>query len=320
MEHAAQCETKGIQLSVDGVSESKSTSISLDVYSLKFNGCKDIYPIRIVRPINKYPIDNQRQLHLVLNDVLQNGLKIHRFIADNPKRSFLRFSMQHSAKCGCEYCFESGVSFRNTSSEESDALVQKIDQQRNDIIEQINILRDEDASDEHIESLEKVEKNLTDAKKMLKKKKTSHIVWPANTRNGELRTKDKVLQIVEQIEAQEEEGEMLASEKKGIKGRSLLLDIDHFDYIKGMPTEYMHVVALGGVKRLLEVTFSVGENRQRNIKTPLSSPDTFNELMKDVKVFKESSRRIRKLDMSVMIRYEGSRTEERYPLLLSSHM
>ena len=93
---------------------------------------------------------------------------------------------------------------------------------------------------------------------------------------------------------------MLASEKKGIKGRSLLLDIDHFDYIKGMPTEYMHVVALGGVKRLLEVTFSVGENRQRNIKTPLSSPDTFNELMKDVKVFKESSRRIRKLDMSVM--------------------
>lgn len=191
MEHAAQCETKGIQLSVDGVSESKSTSISLDVYSLKFNGCKDIYPIRIVRPINKYPIDNQRQLHLVLNDVLQNGLKIHRFIADNPKRSFLRFSMQHSAKCGCEYCFESGVSFRNTSSEESDALVQKIDQQRNDIIEQINILRDEDASDEHIESLEKVEKNLTDAKKMLKKNKlhTSFGLPTRGMENCELKIK-----------------------------------------------------------------------------------------------------------------------------------
>ena len=128
------------------------------------------------------------------------------------------------------------------------------------------------------------------------KKKGSHIVWPANTIGGEKRTKEKILHIVEQLEAG---NELTPSERKGVKGRSLLLDIENFDLVSQVPTEYMHLSSLGVVKRLLELCFSVGENRQRATKRALTSPDQFNEKMKNIKIFKESNRRIRKMDLAV---------------------
>ena len=94
--------------------------------------------------------------------------------------------------------------------------------------------------------------------------------------------------------------DMPKSEKKGIKGRSILLDLDYFDYVLSIPTEYMHLVCLGSVERLIEVTFTVGETRTRITKKPLASPFIFNECMKTIKMFKEFSRRGRKLDLAVM--------------------
>ena len=105
------------------------------------------------------------------------------------------------------------------------------------------------------------------------------------------------MEIIEKIE----EGlEMNPDERKGIKGRSLMLNVQDFNYIHGIPTEYMHLLALGVVKRLLEQCFTVGENRSRLVKTPLASPDLFNVLMKSIKVTHEFSRRARKLDLAVM--------------------
>ena len=107
--------------------------------------------------------------------------------------------------------------------------------------------------------------------------------------------------IVTHIEREKENGnEVPADERKGIKGRSLLLNIDRFEYVIGVPTEYMHSVALGLVKRLLELSFSIGENRSRQIKRQLTPPTQFNEIMKTVKMFRECSRRARKLDLAVM--------------------
>ena len=140
-------------------------------------------------------------------------------------------------------------------------------------------------------------KNLSETEKDIQSKKHSHIVWPASSMNGEERTKEQVLDIVEQLEAG---NELTHHEKKGIKGRSLLLNIDHFDYIIGVTTEYMHLVSLGVTKRLIELCFSVGENRPREIKRPLTNPCLFNDLMKQIKMFKEFSRRARKLDLAVM--------------------
>ena len=286
-----------VQLSVDGVAESKSTTISLDVYSLQFKGCKDIYPVRIIRPINKQYLDNQDQLRSVLNDVVRNGLQIEAMVADNPKRAFLRFSLQFSSKNGCEYCFQTGVSFRKCNNEESNSFVDKMKQQKKDVLNQIKLL-DQETNSEQIKTLQTLLQNIEEAEKMVKKqKKSSHIVWPANTRDGEPRTVEKILEIVEKIESGIE---LSLAEKKGIKGRSLLLDIEGFDFIHGIQTEYMHLVALGVVKRLLELCFNVGELRPRQIKTKLASTEKFNESMKNVKFPKESSRRARKLDLSVM--------------------
>ena len=294
-----QGEHRAIQLSLDGVSESKSTNTSLDVYSVKFEGCRDVYPLKIIRPLNKYPIDSKKQLAEVLQAILRENIILKSIVADNPKRSFLRDSLQHSGKFGCEYCFQSGVPFSTTSPDESSAFLQCLRDQQNGIKEQLNeLIQNNDTDTVQIEALTAILKSLEEAEKLGKKqKKSSHIVWPAYTFDGEMRTKEKILEIVNQIEENEN---MSQSEKKGIKGRSLLLAIDYFDYVFGISTEYMHSTSLGLVKRMLELTFSVGETRYRNIKRPLTPPAMFNDLMKNVKVFKECSRRARKLDLAVM--------------------
>lgn len=284
-------------LSVDGVSETKSTSVSLDVYSLKFNGCKEIYPIKIIRPLGKVTMNHKELFRDVLNDVMANELVIKTIVADNPKRAFLKEVLQHSAKFGCEYCFSCGMPFCATVAEENASIVKKILEQKKEILAQIKQLEERNSADE-VQSLQAVITSLENAEKIAKKNRVStHIVWPSDTMNGEIRTKEKVIEIVEQIE----EGNVMSSnDKKGIKGRSVLLDIDYFDYVQSVPTEYMHLVCLGTVKRMLELTFSVGETRTRITKRPLTSPDKFNELIIKVKSTKEFSRRARKLDLAVM--------------------
>ena len=250
-----------------------------------------------MRPIIKNTVDNQDQLQYVLDEIKRTNLTLEHMTADNPKRAFLRFAQQHSSKNGCEYCFEIGVSFRKSNSVETFKIVQKIKKKKSDIESKIELL-DEDKDSEQIQTLLDMLKHLSETESMAKINKTfSHIVWPANTRNGESRTKEKILDIVEQIEAGIE---LTPAQKMGIKGRSPLLDIEGFDFIKGIQTEYMHLVALGVVKRLLELCFSVGETRSRVTKTKLTPPTVFNELMKTIKFVREFSRRARILDLSIM--------------------
>lgn len=286
-----------VMMSLDGVSESKSTTVSLDVYSVKFKGCRCIYPLKIIRQIDKLSVDNRKEFASVLSALIASHLIIQALIADNPKRAFLRNSLQHSGRHSCEYCFESGMLFTSQSAEEILSFLKNIEQQKKELRQQIELLETTNDSVQ-IDSLKSIIKHLNDAESMAKKrKKCSHIVWPANTFNGERRTKEKVLDIVEKIESGQE---MSKEEKKGIKGRSIMLNLDYFDYVIGITTEYMHLVALGVVKRLLEVSFAVGETRTRIIKRPLASPSIFNECMKTIKFFHEFSRRARKLDLAVM--------------------
>ena len=278
------------------MSESKSTSTSLDIYSIKFIGCRDVYPIKILRPLCKGHINNREQFNSVLKSISNANLKIHSIVADNPKRSFMKDCLQFSAKFGCEYCFECGISFQSEDKSSSE-LVTKLAQQKKEILEQIEKLNEE-RDGKKKEYLQNMLKNVNDAEKLSKTQRIhSHVVWPASTFNGEPRTKDKILDIVAEIEAG---NELDQSQRKGIKGRSPLLEIDYFDFVGSVPTEYMHLVSLGGVKRLLELCFSVGEKRTRVTKRPLTSPDVFNELMKIIKVTKEFSRRARKLDFAVL--------------------
>ena len=89
-------------------------------------------------------------------------------------------------------------------------------------------------------------------------------------------------------------------EAKGVIRRSVLLDIPNFDIVKDAPVEYMHGVCIGVSKKLVELTFNIGQKRDRKTKRKLSSVQDFNRLMLEIKVHRESSRRARALDFSVM--------------------
>ena len=228
----------GVQLSCDGVKETNSTSVSLDVYSLKMTNCKTVYPFRLVRQIGKYrKVDNKVQLQKAVNDIVENEKKIHNFLADNPKRSLARLSLSHSSYHPCEYCFARGVPIRLSNK--------------------------------------------------------TRITWPPSTAEGEPRSRDKILDIINNMD------NLHPPERKGILGRSIFLDVPNFDYVRDIPTEYLHSVCLGVVKKTVSLTFSVGENRPRRTERRLSAPSEFNALMSTVKTPREFPRRARDLDFAV---------------------
>lgn len=240
-----------LQLSIDGVQEAKSSVVSLDVYSICFTKCRNIYPVRIIRPINKYKIDEQQQIAAVLQDITDNGLYIYSAALDKIKRSVACCIMSHSAYYPCEYC-------------ESKAHVLTITNQDNDNIQ---------------------------------KKEKKQLVWPYETRNGKLRTVNSIRQIADQID--QNGGPLERDAAKGITGRSHFLDLPRFNMISGIPAEYMHSTCIGLVKRVVELTFRVGENRDRVTKRKLSDPQVFNLLIMTVQGTREFGRRCRNLDFAV---------------------
>ena len=131
------------------------------------------------------------------------------------------------------------------------------------------------------------------------KQKKSNIVWPKTSANGPPRTREEIYEIIILIENDQE---LEIDEAKGIFGRSLLFDLPSFNFVRDVPVDYLHCVCLGVVRRCVELTFKVGEARQRITKRPLSSTHDFNRLISFVKVFKEFNRRVRDLDFAV---YKG---------------
>ena len=166
------------------------------------------------------------------------------------------------------------------------AVQEKIDACENDEITQENIAK--------ITNLKSLKNELEKSVGNLKKK--SNILWPFSTSKGPHRSRNSTLDIIERIENGED---LTIDEAKGIMGRSSLLSIPDFNFVYDAPGEYMHCGCLGVVKKLVELTFSVGQNRPRLTKRKLSSPVTFNNLMKYVKVPGEFPRRSRQLDFAV---------------------
>ena len=100
-----------IQFSLDGVQESKSSSTSLDVYSIKFLNCRKVIPVKIVRPTNRYKYDTQEEIKNMISDINENGLSIDTAIFDNLKRSDVKCTKCHSSTFPCEYCESPAVSY-----------------------------------------------------------------------------------------------------------------------------------------------------------------------------------------------------------------
>lgn len=282
-----------MQLSCDGVHDAKSNSISHDVYSVKFDNCQTIYPIRIVRPLKKGSVDNLHQLKLVLDDLYVNNCVVSQFIGDNPKRAFAKHCLCFSSWYPCEYCFAKGTKIL-LNSEENEKHKEKLQLQRQIVSEKISSLRESDEQND-LAKLKRLEKDLLESEKKIKTKK-SNIVWPKTSMNAPPRTREEIIDIVEKIENKQE---LTVDERKGIIGRSQFLDLPNFNFVSDMPVDYLHCVCIGVVKRCVGLTFSVGENRSRVTKRKLSSASEFNALIYIIKVPRESSRRIRDLDFAV---------------------
>ena len=294
--HKARCPNfnSSVHVSLDGVSECKSNINSFEVYSLRFTGCRTIYPIQIVRPIGKHRIDHQYYLDLFLTDICMNCLIIKAFLGDKPKRSTAKFTKDSGAYYPCEYCESKGQLF-NAQDDYTKRRKTDLQEQKQTIEDQLEIAYD--VNDEPlIKALELVQKSVNEAIKSVNKK-NSNIVWPASSMSGPKRTVEKVLEIVQKLD----DGNSLSiDEAKGIMGRSLFLDIPYFDFIHQIPPEYLHGVCLGVVKKTIILTFNVGENRPRITTRKLSEISKFDKLMAKIKSTREFSRRARNLDFSVM--------------------
>ena len=294
-----------IQLSLDGVLESKSSFNSLDTYSIKFHNCRNIYPVRIIKPCEKYRYDVQEQLRYVLQDINDNNLIIECAVFDNPKRSDVRCAKCASAKFGCEYCVNCAISFVDSNRKSLTLLRKKYEIQEKNISQQIQQLQrtqsESDDEDEQLQNLRETLVSLIEEKeKELKRNSRKKITWPSSTMGGDLRTVESIKEICNEIENNPDILRTNPDFCKGIKGRSLLLNQPYFDLVIDMPCEYMHLVCLGVGKRMIELNFKVGENRERQTQRKLSSPNLFNELIKSIQVCREFSRRCRNLDFGVM--------------------
>ena len=201
-----------VDLSLDGIQESKSSSLSADVYTISFHGCKTVYPLKVIRPINKYKVDDQLHLANVINDIRNNNCRISCAVFDNPKRSMARCALCFSASFACEYCESRAVYIKYENSDN---------------------------------------------------KTKGHLAWPFSTSNGTPRTKEKIIEITQKLENNEP---LTREEAKGFWGRSIFLDVEQFNFLTDIPAEYMHSACIGVGKRMVELTFNIGEVRKETQK------------------------------------------------------
>lgn len=244
----------------------------------------------------KYKVDSKIYLQKFIEDMKENNCTIKAFVGDNLKRAEAKECLNHASSFPCEYCFCKATSYSVNKQE----ILQKkrsLEEQQHIIENRImRIQENEEHDQEEAQTLQLVLSNIKSSISNIKLNKTK-LVWPSSTINGEARTKEKICEIVRKIE---DDPNLSKEEKKGIVGRSPLLDLDYFDIVLDAPTEYLHSVCLGVVKRLVCLTFNVGIVRPRITKRKLTPVSKFNLLMLEIKVPREFSRRARNLDFSVL--------------------
>lgn len=309
--HSSRCKKSRcdkVQFSLDGVQEARSSSVSTDVFCVTFNKCKKVYPLRLIRPTNKFKYDIQAQIKLVIDDINKNSCIITSAVCDNPKRSDLRCALCHSATYACEYCEANAVLVQNIMLQTEEASIRKkYDLRKKSLVNTIDFIRNSPGTvQSKIKDEAKIreltatlamldEEEKTELKAMKRKQK---LVWPFSTMSGRLRTVDLIKYTVNRINRSPDDIDK--HERKGFKGHSHLLDQNNFHFINDITVEYMHSGCLGVVKRLLELTFATGENRPKLSKRKLSDPALFNDAIRKVLFSREFSRRCRNLDLGIM--------------------
>ncbi len=187
--HGQDVNSQIVDMSLDGVPESKSSGLSIDVLSIRFHGCDNIYTVGIMQPAKK-GIKGKDEILLrpFLEELAEAGIHVRRVIADAPKRAVLQGMKTHASTYGCHYCMASKVNGK----------------------------------------------------------------FPSSTYGAEARTDAELRRVADALEAGED------VDSRGVKGPSLLRSIRGLDLINDVPTEAMHLICLGVVRRMMRCSFNVG--------------------------------------------------------------
>jgi len=231
-------ECRTICLSNDELPESKSGNCRLDVVSVRFEKCRLVYPLKVLR----YKMGNGKEIRHrhsllfqnIIEDIALNDLNLKFIIADAPKRAWLRGLATHGGYWSCDFCFAKGKHCRRAGTR-----IFKFDE----------------------------------------------------SKNAELRTHAKTMVILQKIESGEIQ--LRSNEAKGMKFKTIFTQLDNFDVIHHIPSDYMHFAVLGVVKEMVNLTFDFGsnvKNCQRLIQATI-----FNDEMLDTKTLSDFSRKVRPL-------------------------
>ncbi len=115
--HGSRISSRTIDISIDGVPESRSSGLSIDVLSVRFSDCSNVYALGILKPWKKRLGGKDEAIMApFLADLPGSGLKVRRIIADAPKRAPLQGLKSHASNTGCPYCKAEKVNGRYPSS------------------------------------------------------------------------------------------------------------------------------------------------------------------------------------------------------------
>ena len=144
--HRAKCgksDCGRLNLSMDGVQESKSSNVTTDAFTVSFPECKKVYPLRLIRPFNRYKYDDQKEIKHVLDDINKCKCRLLKAIFDNPKRARARLAFSHSGKFSCEYCEGTSVSVSDPNvSRDMEEVKKKFNIRKQSIENTITFLRE----------------------------------------------------------------------------------------------------------------------------------------------------------------------------------
>ena len=95
-------------MSIDGVNETNSTSRSLQVISMQFEGCKEIYPMVISRPEVFQKVAMKANFEGYVKDLLKqledHDILLRKLVVDAPERAACRKQKQHGGYYSCDVC------------------------------------------------------------------------------------------------------------------------------------------------------------------------------------------------------------------------
>ena len=102
-----------INISCDGVADAKSNSVTMDIFSVCFPECSNVYPLVTIKAEEKGSVSLLEQLTKITKEMILNNVILKHVLGDNPMRAMLRNCKNHSSYFSCEYCTSSAVFFED---------------------------------------------------------------------------------------------------------------------------------------------------------------------------------------------------------------